>query len=306
MRNNMIKVVCEAAKTNKDIVFVTADLGYNVLNQFYERYPDRYINVGIAEQNMTSVAAGLALEGKKVFTYSIGNFSTLRCLEQIRNDVCYHNADVKIVALAAGFAYGGLGMSHHATEDLGVVKSLPNITVFSPCDPIETRAITKAAIDMNTPCYLRLGRGGEKDIHKAEICNFEVGKAYKLSEGQDACIFSTGSITAEAKIAVEELRKRSINVTLFSFPTIKPIDESVIRECSEKYNSIIIVEEHQIHGGLASSVADVLSEYDFKHAKLVRIGLKDQYTSVVGSCDYLRSFYKMDSKSIIDKVMENL
>lgn len=300
MRNNLIKVVCEEAIKDPNLVFVTADLGFNVLNPFFEKFPKQYVNVGIAEQNMTSVAAGLALEGKKVFTYSIGSFSTLRCLEQIRNDVCYHNLDVKIVALAAGFAYGSLGMSHHATEDIAVMKSLPNMTVFSPCDPIETRAVTKAAISLKTPCYIRLGRGGEPDIHDEEIDDLIIGKAYKLFDGEDGCIFSTGAITIEAKKAVEKLMGKGIKVALYSFPTIKPIDKDVIIKCSKKYKSIVVVEEHQKIGGLASSVADVLSELNDDHALIRRVGMDDEYTSIVGSTEYLRKQYKMDCDSIIN------
>lgn len=308
MRNNMIKIVCEEAEKNKDLIFVTADLGFNVLNAFYDTYPNQYINVGIAEQNMTSVAAGLALEGKKVFTYSIGSFSTFRCLEQIRNDVCYHNADVKIIALAAGFAYGALGMSHHATEDITAMKSLPNMTIFSPCDPIETRAVTRSAIKLNTPCYIRLGRGGEPNIHDDESIeyNFEIGKAYKLFDGNDACIFSTGAITIEAKKAVLSLKEKGINVSLYSFPTIKPIDEETIISCAKKYKTIITVEEHQINGGFASSIADVLSKDPNQHAVLSRIGMVDEFTSKVGSTDYLRREYNMDSNAITNKVMECL
>lgn len=306
MRNNLIKVLCEEATKNSDIMLVTADLGYNVLNPFYEQYPEQFVNVGIAEQNMTSVAAGLALEGKKVFTYSIGSFSTLRCLEQIRNDICYHNADVKIVALAAGFAYGALGMSHHATEDLGAMKVLPNLTIFSPCDPVETRAVTRAAIKLNSPCYIRLGRGGEKDIHTDEMFDFEIGKAYKLTDGQDACIFSTGAITIEAFKAVKLLKEKEINVSLYSFPTIKPIDKKTIINCSKQFSKIIIVEEHQIYGGFASSVADVLCDNCAMNSTIIRIGMKDEYTSIVGSIDYLRNQYKMDAIAITDAIMKGL
>lgn len=306
MRKNLVKIICDEAQKNENLILITADLGYNVLNTFYEQFPNQYINVGIAEQNMTSIAAGLALEGKKVFTYSIGSFSTLRCLEQIRNDVCYHNADVKIVALAAGFAYGGLGMSHHATEDIGIMKVLPNITIFSPCDPIETKAVTKAAISLNTPCYIRLGRGGEENIHKSDLNDFEIGKAYKLTNGVDACIFSTGSITLEAIKAVHKLKKAGINVALYSFPTIKPIDRKTIINCCKKYKNIITVEEHQIYGGFGSSIADVLSEIEGNKTKIIKIGLHDEYTSIVGSTEYLRSYYKMDEKAIMDAVLENL
>ena len=304
MRNNLVKVICENAKDNKDLMLVTADLGFNVLNPLYENFPKQYINAGISEQNMTSVAAGLALSGKKVFTYSIGSFSTLRCLEQIRNDICYHNADVKIVALAAGFAYGSLGMSHHATEDIACMKVMPHITVFSPCDPIETRLVTKAAIDMNTPVYIRLGRGGEPNIHSSEF-EFEVGKAYMLSDGLDACILSTGAITKEAMDAVKELKKENINVSLYSFPTIKPLDEELLINLSKKFNKIITLEEHQIYGGFGSSIADAITDNDL-NIKLYRLGMKDEFTSVVGSTEYLRHYYEMDKDAIIAKVKEIL
>ena len=304
MRNNLVKVICDNAKDNKDLMLVTADLGFNVLNPLFENYPNQYVNAGISEQNMTSVAAGLALSGKKVFTYSIGSFSTLRCLEQIRNDICYHNADVKIVALAAGFAYGSLGMSHHATEDIAAMKVMPNITVFSPCDPIETRLVTEAAIQMNTPVYIRLGRGGEPNIHKEEF-DFQVGKAYKLHDGDDLCIFSTGAITKEAMDAVEALEKENIHIALYSFPTIKPIDSELINSCSKKYNKIITLEEHQIYGGFASTIADSIADNNL-NIKLYRIGMKDEFTSVVGSTEYLRHYYQMDKDAIIAKVKEIL
>ena len=308
MRNNLINVICEEARHNSNLTFITADLGYNVLNRFYEEFPDQFVNVGISEQNMTSVAAGMALEGKKVFTYSIGNFSTMRCLEQIRNDVCYHNADVKVVSLAAGFAYGALGMSHHATEDIAIMSTLPNMTVFSPCDPVETRAVTKAAISLNTPCYIRLGRGGEPDIHTDDsfkVEDFEIGKAYRIFEGKDACIFSTGAITIEAKKAVLKLQNEGIFVALYSFPTLKPIDAKLIKECALKYDRIITLEEHQINGGFGSIIADVLSTIEGKHSTLYKIGMRDVYTSVVGDTDYLRRYYKMDESFIYNLIKSN-
>lgn len=304
MRNNLVKVICEYAKENKDLMLVTADLGFNVLNPLFENFPKQYVNAGISEQNMTSVAAGLALSHKKVFTYSIGSFSTLRCLEQIRNDICYHNADVKIVALAAGFAYGSLGMSHHATEDIACMKVMPHITVFSPCDPIETRLVTKAAIEMNTPVYIRLGRGGEPNIHQGEF-EFEVGKAYKLHDGLDACILSTGAITKEAMDAVLELENENIHVSLYSFPTIKPLDEELLINLSKKFNKIITLEEHQIYGGFASSIADAITDNNL-NAKLYRLGMSDEFTSVVGSTEYLRHYYQMDKDAVIAKVKEIL
>lgn len=304
MRNSLIKTICEEAQINDNIVILTGDLGYHVLDKFSDMYPDRFINCGIAEENMTSVAAGLALEGKCAFTYSIGNFCSLRCLEQIRNDICYHNANVKIVSLAAGFAYGSLGMSHHATEDIACMRALPNMTVFSPCDPLETIAVTKAAIKLKTPCFIRLGRGGEVNLRE-EFNDFEVGKSYLLSKGDKVVVFSTGAITIEAKKAIDKLGKEGIAVSLYTFPTIKPIDKKCIISCAKNYKRIISVEEHQITGGFGSSIAEVLAEISGEHATLIRVGLQDKYTSVVGDTDYLRNYYNLSSDYIY-KLIKNI
>lgn len=301
MRNHLIAEITKEAETNPNIVFLTGDLGYNVVNKFYDEFPARFINCGISEQNMTSVAAGLALEGKCVFTYSIGNFSTLRCIEQIRNDICYHNANVKIIALAAGFPYGALGMSHHATEDIACMRSLPNMTVFSPCDPLETMAVAKAAISINTPCYIRIGRGGEPNIHDS-FDNFQIGKAYKLYDGNDGVILSTGAITIEAVKAVQELKKEGINITLYSFPTIKPIDKDLIISLSKKFSIIYTLEEHNKFGGFGSAISEVVAQIPGNRACVKMIALDDEYTSIVGDCSYLRHYYHLDAESIVTKI----
>lgn len=306
MRNRFVSILTKEASRNDKIVLMTGDIGYNVLDPFFDKYPDRYINAGISEQNMTSVAAGLALSGKCVVTYSIGSFSTLRCFEQIRNDICYHNANVKIVSLAAGFAYGQLGMSHHATEDIGCMKSLPNMTIFSPCDPEEAEAVTKAALALDTPCYIRLGRGREPVLHKAFDCNdFEVGKAYLMHSGKSekVVIFATGAVLEQAKKAVTELADKGIDISLYSFPTIKPLDSDLISSAAYKYDNIVTVEENNIYSGFGSSVADVLSGCRDRRAVLTKIGLNDIFPSVVGDTEYLRSIYGMDSDSIKSIVM---
>ncbi len=299
MRNTLVKTLTEEALKDNTIMLLTGDLGFNVLNKFYDVLPQQYVNAGISEQNMTSVAAGLALSGKKVFTYSIGNFSTLRCFEQIRNDICYHNANVKVVSLAAGFAYGPLGMSHHATEDIACMRSLPNMRVFSPADPLETIAVTKAAITSDGPCYIRLGKGGEPNLREAfDIENFEVGKAYQLRDGKaNVCIFSTGSVTKEAILAAEQLKDRG-SIPVYTFPTVKPIDEEFIRACAERYDAILTLEEHNIVGGLGGAVAEVLAENPSR-ARLIRLGLRDVFSSVVGDVAYLRHYYKIDAEAVV-------
>jgi transketolase len=168
MRTAFIKALTDLAETDNRIWLVTGDLGFSVLEEFASRFPDRYLNVGVAEQNMTGVAAGLAMSGKIVFTYSIANFPTLRCLEQVRNDVCYHNANVKIVAVGGGLAYGAQGYTHHAIEDLAILRALPNIRVIAPGDPAETRAAVMAIVNTPGPCYLRLGKAGEPSFPKAK------------------------------------------------------------------------------------------------------------------------------------------
>lgn len=305
MRNTFVDTLCSIAENDKDVTLITGDLGYGVLTKFWETYPNQYINAGIAEQNMTSIATGMALEGKKVYTYSIANFPTLRCLEQIRNDAAYHNANVNIVAVGGGFAYGALGMSHHATEDLAIMRALPNVTVFAPGDPLETIEVTRAANEIKGTCYIRLGKGGEESIH-CKIDDFKVGKAVKIFEGDEICIFSTGAILSEANKAAINLNNKGISTSLYSFHTIKPIDIEVIIECAKKHKCIITIEEHTIIGGFGSSIAEVLAEIPGKRAFLRKIGLSDMYSSVVGSQSYLRNYYSICSKKIEEIASEVL
>ena len=304
MRDTFVKTLLEIAKKDKNVYIVTGDLGFGVLRPFWEELPDQIINAGIAEQNMTSIAAGLALQGKIVYTYSIGNFPTLRCIEQIRNDCAYHNANVKVVCVGGGFVYGSLGMSHHATEDIAMMRSLPDVTVVAPGDLVEAACATKAIYETPGTCYLRLGRGGEKQIHES-IENFEIGKAIKIKDGKNVALFSTGAIFDEVDEACKELEAEGITPTVYTFPTVKPIDKETILNCASKYNTIITVEEHNLSGGFGSAVAEVLAEDNDVKAKLVRIALDDRYSCIVGSQKYLRQQYSIDSKAIIHKVKEN-
>ena len=204
MRDSFIRSLLELAKEDRSIELITGDLGFGVLKPFWEAVPDQFINVGIAEQNMTSIAAGMALESKTVFTYSIGNFPTLRCLEQIRNDCAYHGANVKIVCIGGGYVYGSLGMRHHATEDLAVMRSLPDVAVFAPADKVEAAEVARAVAKHPGTCYIRLGRGGEAVIRES-IDNFRIGKAIPVCTGSRVAIFSTGVIYGEVAAAREVL-----------------------------------------------------------------------------------------------------
>lgn len=305
MRDTFVRTLIDIAKKDKNVILVTGDLGFGVLKPYWEQLPDQFINAGIAEQDMTGFAAGLALEGKTVFTYSIGNFPTLRCIEQIRNDCAYHDANVKVVCVGGGFVYGSLGMSHHATEDIAMMRALPNVTVMAPGDLTEAAEATKAIYEQKGTCYLRLGRGGEQKIHE-KIDNFRIGKAIKINDGEKIAVFSTGAIFDEAKGAVEMLKEDGLNPALYTFPTVKPIDKDVITECAKKFDMIVTVEEHNIIGGFGSAVAEVTAEMTDKKAKLVRIGLNDMYSCIVGTQKYLRNEYGMSAQKIADRVRTEL
>lgn len=297
MRNHLINKITELAEEDKNIILITGDLGFGVLERFQKKFPKRFINVGIAEQNMATVAAGLALEGNKVFIYSIGNFPTLRCIEQIRNDICYHNANVKILAVGSGFAYGTLGMTHHATEDLAIMRALPNMKVFTPCDSISAEAIAQDICKINGPCYVRLERGGEPEIFSKDE-KFEIGKLKEIRKGYDIVVITIGTVINEAIKAADILREQNKNISVYSVYSLKPIDKEQILEIAQKYNYIITVEEHQITGGLGSTIAEIIAENNMV-TKIIRLGLNDEFTSVVGNQEYLREVYKIDYKNII-------
>lgn len=303
MRDTFVKTLVQLAKEDKNIELVTGDLGFGVLKPFWEQCPDQFTNAGIAEQNMTGVAAGMALIGKNVFTYSIGNFPTLRCIEQIRNDCAYHNANVKVVCIGGGFVYGSLGMSHQATEDLAMLRALPNIVVLAPADLVEAEECTRVLAKYKGTAYLRLGRGGEKRIHE-KIENFQIGKAIKVCDGEKVAIFSTGAIFEEVTAAKKMLNEKGINPIIYTFPTVKPIDKETIEKIANGVDLIVTCEEHNIIAGFGSAVAEVMAEMKNKKAILLRVGLNDEYSIRVGNQKYLRTQYGIDAKSIAEKIIE--
>lgn len=304
MRDTFVKTLTALACQDSNIRLITGDLGFGVLKPYWEAVPDQFLNAGIAEQAMTSLAAGMARMGKTVVTYSIGNFPTLRCYEQIRNDCAYHDADVKIVCVGGGFTYGALGMSHHATEDLAVMRLLPNVVVLSPGDKWEAEAAVKAMMAHRGTCYLRLGRGGERPIH-AHLEHFEIGKAIPVWEGTEAAIFFTGGIYEEVALALEILEKQGVYPAVYSFPTVSPLDEKTVKECAASYRLILTCEEHSVRGGFGSAVAEVLAEHS-GGASLMRIGIRGGYSSVAGDQKFLRRQYGLDGATIAETVLKNL
>ena len=305
MRDVFIERLSDLAEENDDVFLITGDLGFGVLEDFSGRFPNQFLNAGVAEQNMTGIATGLALEGYKVFTYSIANFTTLRCLEQIRNDACYHDANVNVVSIGGGFGYGPLGMSHHATEDLSIMRALPNIKVVVPGDDSESAAATEALYNDNGPSYLRLERG-PVNLGEFQSTNFELGKSNTLLEGRDLTIISSGGITEVAINVAKKLKNKGISLGVVSMHTLKPIDEEVIIRSIDNSGGIITIEENNLMGGLGSAVAEVCLDRGYHPKKFKRIGMKDKYSSVVGSQEYLRNYYEMDELALELAVMELL
>ena len=304
MRDTFVKTLTALARQDKHIQLITGDLGFGVLKPYWEAVPDQFLNAGIAEQAMTSIAAGMARIGKQVVTYSIGNFPTLRCYEQIRNDCAYHHADVKIVCVGGGFTYGALGMSHHATEDLAVMRAIPNVVVLSPGDKVEAEAAVKAMMAHRGTCYLRLGRGGERPIHASQQ-DFQIGRAIPVREGRDAAIFFTGGIYEEVALALEILEKRGIHPAVYSFPTVSPLDEALVRQCAKEYRLIVTCEEHSASGDFGSAVAEVMAEHPGR-AILRRIGIRGGYSTLAGDQKFLRRAYGLDGETIAETVEQNL
>lgn len=309
MRDTFVKTLVELAKENKNIELLTGDLGFGVLKPYWETLPDQFTNAGIAEQNMAAVAAGMAMEGKTVFVYSIGNFPTLRCLEQIRNDCTYHKANVKIICVGGGLVYGSLGMSHHATEELAIMRALPDMTVLAPGDKVEAEAAARAMAEYPGTCYLRLGRGGERQIHES-LPDFRIGKAIKVRDsrkpsGHNIAVFSTGAILDEVCDACGKLEEKGIGILQYSFPTVKPIDSETVAKCLRDTEAVFTVEEHNIIGGFGSAAAEVAAELG-TGTPLYRIGMNDQYCTVVGTQEYLRNEYGLSAEKIAEYILNKI
>ena len=298
MRDTFIETLCQLAENDPRIMLITGDLGFKVFDNYRARFPRQFINAGVAEQNMTGLAAGLALEGRTVFTYSIGNFSTLRCLEQIRNDACYHGAAVKVVSVGGGFSYGALGISHHATEDLAVMRSLPDITVVAPCDLTETAAAAEAIAAAPGTCYLRLDKSAARPTSLDPPDRFRLGKARLIREGTDITFIGCGGIVAEVQEAADRLAIHGIQSRILSMHTVKPLDTRSIVLAASQTGGIVTVEEHTVDAGLGSAVAETLMDAGLMPHFFRRIGLRAGFSSIVGSQQYLRRQYELDAQSI--------
>ena len=301
MRDHFILRLSELAAQDPRVILVTGDLGFGVFDHYRKEYPQQFINAGVSEQNMTLLATGMAMEGRIVFTYSIGNFPTLRCLEMIRNDAAYHDANVKVVSIGGGFSYGALGISHHATEDLAIMRSLPGLTVVAPGGLWETMEATTTLARTPGTCFLRLDKDNGDDAPGPHE-QFQLGRARILQEGEDCTIIVAGGILREVQLAAKSLGMRGIKVRILNMHTIKPLDGEAVLSAARETGGIITVEEHTLHGGLGSAVAEVLADNGVRPNRFLRIGLEAGFSSIVGSQDYLRKAYGLDAGAIVTRI----
>lgn len=304
MRINWLENVENAITfERRDIVIITADLGFGVFENFERKFPKNFINCGVSEQNMIGIAAGLALRGKKVFCYSIGNFPTLRCLEQIRNDVCYHNLDVCIVTVGAGFGYGQLGMSHHATEDLSIMRCIPNLSCYIPHDSQSTEMITKRIISLQKPSYLRLERSSVDGAPLTDLQSFE--NPILLGKGPcETLILSCGGITEEAVKLRHKLNAVGMKTNLMVIQSFEDCNIKDVLSAFAQSERIVSIEENVVVGGLGAWASELITRNGIK-VRMFTYGLNDTFTSLVGDQRYLRKECGIDSETVFaDLIME--
>lgn len=305
MRNAFARQLTSLAQQDERIVLLSGDIGNRMFDEFKDRCPGRFFNCGVAEGNMMSMAAGLAMSGMRPVVYTITPFVTTRCLEQIRVDVCYHRVPVVIVGVGGGLAYASLGATHHSCEDIGFLRLLPNMTVVCPGDAAETRGAVKTALDCDHGVYIRLGKKGEPEVHATDV-TLEFGKAIVLSTANQVSLVSTGNLLPIAVEAAELLRQEGIAAGVASMHTVKPLDTDFLSDAFTSTQLVATVEEHSVLGGLGGAVAEWLSEQSHARAKLLRIGTADHFLHEGGNQQHARECYKIDAASISNRIQSAL
>lgn len=301
MRNAFAEAILEQARRNPKLVLVTADIGNRLFDPFKDEFPDRFLNCGVAEQNMTGIAAGMASQGLKAFTYTITPFATTRCLEQIRVDLCYHDHPVTVCGVGSGYAYGALGATHHACEDISFLRSLPNMAVVCPGDPLEVRALVEQAADWPTPLYLRMAKKGEPHCHPQQP-KLVIGKAYVLKKGSRCAILSTGGTLPVALEAAERVG----DCEVVSMHTVKPLDQDYLAEAVARFSVIVTVEDHSIIGGLGSAVAEWMVDRGPCATRLLRVGAPDKFIKDCGETHYIHERVGLTGEAVAKRITEAL
>ena len=304
MQRAFINTLYNLAKNDPNVIWLTSDNGTDYDMLFYRDFPNQYFNVGIAEENQIAMAAGLAACGKTPFAFSGASFMAYRAFEFVRDDVCFQNQNVKIVGFGGGMGISTLGPTHHATEDIGVLRTLPNLTIFSPASPREVEKVVMEAYKINGPVYIRLGMTGEKEIYNEDI-TFSPKKAVQIKKGEDITFFTTGSIVTEAIAAADMLDEKGIQARIYNVHTLKPFDTDTVIHCAKKGRPIFSIEEHSITGGLGSIIAEIIAENGL-NVPFKRIGLTNCFASGYGTVEEMRKINHIDASAIYESVMSTL
>lgn len=307
MRDAFIKQLVPLAKDDPRVVVVAGDIGNRMFDEFREACPDRFINAGIAEADMTGMAAGLAMAGLRPFTYTIAAFNPGRCFEQIRLDICQHNLPVTVVGVGAGLSYSSLGPTHHALEDIALMRALPNMTVLCPGDPLEAQASVKVALAHDGPVYLRLGKKGEPSIHRTEP-SLRIGKALEIRKGADIALLAVGTVLPAALAAAEKLAESGVSAAVYSFHSVKPMDKELLARLFGEggVKAVAVVEEHVAAGGAWSAVAEWLAERGGTHVPLIRVGTPDAFFHEAGNQLWARQRMGIEPGAIAGRMLAAL
>ncbi|MFM9970254.1 MAG: transketolase family protein [Burkholderiales bacterium] len=305
MRNAFADEITKLGKEDKRVVLLSGDIGNKLFDKFKAQAEGRFFNCGVAEANMMSVASGMALSGLRPVIYTITPFTTTRCLEQIRVDACYHNAPVTIVGTGAGLSYAELGPTHHSLEDLAILRTLPGMTVFAPCDEVELRLGLRAALAQNGPVYMRIGKKGEPILHKTPP-EFKFGKSITLRQGSDVCLIGTGNIVAVTLAAADILAREGVSARVESFHTIKPLDTARLAEVFAAFPVVAVAEEHSKLAGLGGSIAEWRATQENTRARMIAFGAEDVFMHEVGSQEFARAKFGLTAENIAAKTLETL
>jgi len=296
------ETLIELAKKDKNIVVLTSDSrGSGKLVPFCEQFPDQIVEVGIAEQNLVGIAAGLAAAGKKVFAVSPACFLTARALEQIKNDVCYSDHPVKLIGISAGVSYGALGSTHHSLHDIAALRAINNISIIAPADNFETRESIKLAAEMQNPVYIRFGKRAIEHVNQPNAV-FELGKAIIIREGDDVAFIATGETVVQSLLAAQILEQQGVSCRVVSMHTIKPLDEAAVIDATRKCKAMITVEEHMVNGGLGEACAAHLMQSGISLPFKI-VGIRDEYTSTGKQLDIFKD-YGMNAEGLADTALK--
>jgi transketolase len=306
MRNAFADELTRLGDEDPRVVMLSGDIGNRLFDKFKAKHPSRFFNCGVAEANMMGVAAGMGMNGLRPVAYTITPFVTTRCLEQIRTDVCYHEAPVTIVAVGAGLSYSGLGPTHHACEDISFLRSIPNMVVICPGDAFEVRAALRASMQQDRPVYIRMGKKGEPVVHPGRIENFRIGKAITVSGGEDVCLLSTGNMLPEVIEAAHKLKEKGISAQVVSFHTVKPLDQACLEDAFGRFKLVATIEEHSLIGGFGAAVSEWLADSETRPRKFLRFGTPDAFFKKSGEQEYAREMLGLSAHQIADKIIHAL